>query len=120
MLKEIKEAKADASLIKQAWLNIISNAIKYSTKKANPHIEIGSTKKNNKTVYYVKDNGAGFDMAHSDKLFGAFQRLHDKTEFEGTGVGLAIVHQIITKHGGKIWAEGKVGKGATFYFTIGD
>ena len=120
VLKEIKEAKADASLIKQAWLNIISNAIKYSTKKANPHIEIGSTKKNNKTVYYVKDNGAGFDMAHSDKLFGAFQRLHDKTEFEGTGVGLAIVHQIITKHGGKIWAEGKVGKGATFYFTIGD
>ena len=120
ILNDINEAKADPGLIKQAWLNIISNAIKYSTKKSRPKIEIGTIKKNNLITYYVRDNGAGFDMAHSDKLFGAFQRLHDKAEFEGTGVGLAIVHQIITKHGGKIWAEGKVGKGATFYFTIGN
>ena len=120
VIKDIKETMADAGLIKQAWLNIISNAIKYSKKKSRPRIEIGSMEKENNIIYYVKDNGAGFDMAHSDKLFGPFQRLHDKTEFEGTGVGLAIVHQIIIKHGGRIWAEGKVDKGATFYFTLTD
>ena len=120
IIKDIKETKADAGLIKQVWLNLISNALKYTKKKIKPRIEIGSIQKNKEITYYIKDNGAGFDMAHSDKLFGAFQRLHDKSEFEGTGVGLAIVHQIITKHGGRIWAEGKVEKGATFHFTLGD
>jgi PAS domain S-box-containing protein len=120
IIKRIDKAQADSGLMKQVWLNLISNAVKYSQKKGKPRIEIGASKKNHQYIYYVKDNGAGFDMDHSDKLFGAFQRLHDKSEFEGTGVGLAIVHQIVSKHGGKIWAEGKVGKGATFYFTLSD
>lgn len=115
---EMSSTRADAGLIKQVWLNIISNAIKYSQKKAQPRVEIGTIVDGSITTYYVRDNGAGFDMAHADKLFGAFQRLHDKADFEGTGVGLAIVYQIITKHGGKIWAEGLVDQGATFYFTL--
>jgi light-regulated signal transduction histidine kinase (bacteriophytochrome) len=118
-VQELSGTRADSGLIKQVWLNIISNAIKYSRKKAQPTIEIGSIVEDRGTTYYIKDNGAGFDMAHADKLFGAFQRLHDKNEFEGTGVGLAIVHQIINKHGGRIWAEGVVNEGATFYFTLG-
>ena len=117
---ELGGTRADAGLIKQVWLNILSNALKYSKKKSQPVIEIGSIIDSAGTIYYVKDNGAGFDMAHADKLFGAFQRLHDKNEFEGTGVGLAIVNQIITKHGGRIWAEGVVNEGATFYFTLGN
>ena len=114
----LKPAIADEGLAKQIWSNLISNAIKYSRKKDKPVIEIGSYDKNKKTIYYVKDNGAGFDMKHVDKLFRPFQRLHDKVQFEGTGIGLAIVHSIVTKHGGRIWAEGKEGKGATFFFTL--
>lgn len=117
---DIKPTIADDGLIKQVWANLISNAIKYSGKKTKPIIEVGSYNKAGNTTYYVKDNGAGFDMKHADKLFKAFQRLHDKSQFEGSGIGLAIVHSIITKHGGKIWAEGKEGKGATFFFTLGD
>lgn len=119
-IKSIKDARADPGLVRQVWINVISNAIKYSKKKSKPRIEIGTIAKGKELIYYVKDNGAGFDMIHSDKLFGAFQRLHDKSDFEGTGVGLAIVHQIIAKHGGRIWAESKVDKGATFYFTFGE
>ena len=114
----LKPAIADEGLAKQIWSNLISNAIKYSRKKDKPVIEIGSYDKNKKTIYYVKDNGAGFDMKHVDKLFRPFQRLHDKVQFEGTGIGLAIVHSIVTKHGGRIWAEGREGKGATFFFTL--
>lgn len=111
-------AEADQTLLHQVWVNLISNAIKYSSKSAAPQVEIGTTQKNGETVYYVKDNGAGFDMQYADKLFGVFQRMHRQEEFEGTGVGLAIVHKIVTKHGGKIWAEAKVNEGATFYFTV--
>jgi len=109
---------ADHTLLHQVWVNLVSNAIKYSGKKEKPEIEIGSAVSDNNTTYFVKDNGSGFDMKYADKLFGVFQRLHNPNEFEGTGVGLAIVHRIITKHGGSVWAEAKINEGATFYFTI--
>jgi light-regulated signal transduction histidine kinase (bacteriophytochrome) len=108
----------DTSLIKQVWANLISNAVKYSRNRQYPVIEIGSIGHNGGLTYYIKDNGAGFDMAHSDKLFAVFQRLHKVTEYEGTGVGLALTHRIISKHGGKIWADSQIDHGATFYFTL--
>jgi PAS domain S-box-containing protein len=117
-INKLPMSYADRSLISQVWTNLISNAIKYSEKKESPEIEIGATNAENETTYYVKDNGAGFDMEYADKLFGVFQRLHSTNEFEGTGIGLAIVQRIITKHGGSVRAEGKVNEGATFYFTL--
>jgi light-regulated signal transduction histidine kinase (bacteriophytochrome) len=108
----------DSSMIKQVVQNLVSNALKYSMKKEQPTIEIGCYNENGSIVYYVKDNGAGFNMQYYNKLFGVFQRLHSANEFEGTGVGLALVYRIITKHGGKIWAEGKENLGATFYFSL--
>jgi two-component system sensor histidine kinase/response regulator len=111
-------SNADRSLIHQVWMNLISNAIKYSRKKEKPEVEIGSEKLGSEIVYYIKDNGAGFDMNYISKLFGVFQRLHGANEFEGTGIGLAIVQRIITKHNGKVWAEAKVNEGAAFYFSL--
>lgn len=110
--------EADPGMIKQALMNLASNAIKYSSKKAKPEIEIGSEDEETRTIYYVKDNGVGFDMAYSGKLFGVFQRLHSQEEFEGTGVGLALVKRIIDKHNGEVWAEGQENIGATFYFSL--
>lgn len=118
-LHKIPAAKGDINLVKQVWVNLLSNAIKYSSKKINPEIEIGCNMEDNHAVYYIKDNGAGFDMKYSGRLFNVFQRLHKPSDFEGTGVGLALVNRIITRHGGKIWAEGTVDGGATFYFTMG-
>lgn len=109
---------ADNTTIRQVWINLISNAIKYSKHKEKIEIEIGSIERDNSLIYYVKDNGAGFDMKYYDKLFGVFQRLHSESEFEGTGVGLAIVQRIINKHGGKVWATAAVNKGATFFFSL--
>lgn len=111
-------ARADAALLSQVWVNLLSNAIKYSSKTENPQVEIGSNNHGNEIVYYVKDNGAGFNMQYADRLFGVFQRLHRESDFEGTGIGLAIVHRIIDQHGGRVWAEGKVNEGATFYFSL--
>jgi PAS domain S-box-containing protein len=108
----------DERLLRIALENLLGNAWKFTSKTENPLISFSSTKNNGKTVYSIKDNGAGFDMRYADKLFGAFQRLHSTTEFEGTGIGLATVQRIIARHGGKIWAESEVGKGAVFYFTI--
>lgn len=118
ILKELPEANVDSVTIRQVWVNLISNALKYSSKKENSVIEIGSYTKGNEVIYYVKDNGAGFDMKYYDKLFGVFQRLHADTDFEGTGVGLAIVQRIISKHGGRIWAEAKPNEGACFSFSL--
>lgn len=105
-------------MIRQVWINLISNALKYTSKKEVTQIEVGSFRKDNKKVYYVSDNGAGFDMKYADKLFGVFQRLHKMNEFEGTGVGLALVKTIVKRHGGEVWAEGKVNEGAKFYFSL--
>ena len=117
-VKSLLSAKCDSSMMKQVIVNLIGNAIKYSNKKETSIIEIGSYREINENIYYIKDNGAGFDMKYYDKLFGVFQRLHNDKEFEGTGVGLALVKRIITKHGGKTWAEAKVDEGATFYFSL--
>lgn len=117
-IHSLPPAEADYALLHQVWMNLILNAIKYSGKKDKPEIEIGSTETENEITYYVKDNGAGFNMKYADKLFAVFQRLHTSEEFEGTGIGLAMVQRIITKHEGKVWAEGTINEGATFYFTL--
>jgi signal transduction histidine kinase len=114
----LEPALADHTLMNQVWMNLLSNAIKYSFYTENPLIEINCLKKNEEAIYSITDNGAGFDMQYAHKLFNVFQRLHAADEFEGTGVGLALVHRIITKHGGRIWANAEIGKGATFYFSL--
>jgi PAS domain S-box-containing protein len=115
---DMEPAKGDLAMIRQVWINLISNALKYSSKKELSRIEIGYFKQDGKKVYYISDNGAGFDMKYGDKLFGVFQRLHKMNEFEGTGVGLALVKTIIKRHDGDVWAEGKVNEGAKFYFSL--
>jgi PAS domain S-box-containing protein len=114
----IPDAYGDPSMIRQVWRNLIGNAIKYSSTKSNPVIEIGTTKSETENIYYVNDNGVGFSMEFVHKLFGVFQRLHNVSEFEGTGIGLANVRQIINRHGGCVWAEGKIDEGAVFHFTL--
>ncbi len=115
---ELEKSVCDPVLIRQVWINLVYNAVKYSSKRDCPVVEIGQTVGGNCPVYYIKDNGVGFDMKFSHKLFGVFQRLHSAEEFEGTGVGLATVHRIVDLHGGKVWAEAKLNEGATFYFTL--
>ncbi len=111
--------RGDPALIKQVWVNLISNAVKYTRGREPALIDIGCDQVDGETVYRVGDNGTGFDMQYADKLFGVFQRLHRSDEFEGTGVGLAIVQRIVHRHGGRVWAEAKEGRGATFRFTLG-
>ena len=115
---DLPNAMGDEILINQVWVNLISNALKYSRNKEKSIIDIGGIMENDKLKFFIKDNGAGFDMKYIDKLFGVFQRLHKARDFEGIGIGLANVNRIITKHGGKCWAEGEVGLGATFFFTM--
>ncbi len=110
----------DEDLLKQVWINLIGNALKYSSRTDAPLVEIGHTRNGNGAVWFVRDNGAGFDMKYADKLFKVFQRLHSQEEFEGTGIGLALVRRIIDKHKGKIWAESTPGNGAAFYFTLSE
>jgi light-regulated signal transduction histidine kinase (bacteriophytochrome) len=117
-LKRLPVARGDPGMIRQVLVNLLSNAMKFTRPKEDGSVEMGCLVHENRRVYYVKDNGVGFDMRHADRLFSVFQRLHDPQEFEGTGIGLAIVQRIIDRHGGWVWAEGKVNEGATFYFTL--
>ncbi len=111
-------AKGDAQLLRAMLENLLGNAWKFTGKNPNAKIEFGIDRSNGKNAYFIRDNGAGFDMTYADKLFGAFQRLHEAKDFPGTGIGLATVQRIIHRHGGDIWAVGAVNKGATFYFTL--
>jgi chemotaxis family two-component system sensor kinase Cph1 len=115
---QLPAVSGDRTLLKQAWTNLISNAVKYTRNRKCAKIVIASTESANEYCFSVQDNGAGFDMRYADQLFGIFQRLHQPDEFEGTGLGLANVRRIVARHGGITWAEGKVDEGATFYFTI--
>ena len=118
-LQRLPPTRGDRAMIRQVLVNLLSNAIKFTKPAANASIEVGCLgHEADLNIYYVKDNGAGFDMRYSDKLFGVFQRLHSVREFEGTGVGLAIVQRIVQRHGGRVWAEGRVNEGATFHFTL--
>jgi signal transduction histidine kinase len=117
-ITSLPKVRGDLTLLRSAMVNLLSNAVKYTRAAKPARIQIGSKEGNDEVVCFVKDNGAGFDMQFVDKLFGVFQRLHDQSEFEGTGIGLASVRRIIQRHGGKTWAEGVVGQGAVFYFSI--
>jgi signal transduction histidine kinase/HAMP domain-containing protein len=117
-VKPLPPVRGDQGMIRQVFANLLQNATKFTRLKEDAAIEVGGYREDSHNVYYVKDNGAGFDMRYKDKLFGVFQRLHSGEEFEGTGIGLAIVQRIINRHGGRIWAEGKVNEGATFYFAL--
>jgi signal transduction histidine kinase len=119
-MDQLAPSNGDAALLKQVWVNLISNAIKYSKYKPETRITITSAAKNDKIIYSIKDCGAGFDMAYYDKLFGVFQRLHSQEEFAGTGIGLAIVQKIVSRHSGTVWAESKPDAGAKFYFSLPD
>jgi signal transduction histidine kinase len=115
---KIPDTVGDPQLLKQVWVNLLANAVKYTRPRDPAKIEIGAEEADNEIVYYVKDNGVGFNMQYADRLFGVFQRLHTEKDFEGTGVGLANVRRIVQRHGGRTWAEGAEGRGATVYFSL--
>jgi signal transduction histidine kinase len=117
-LGSLPSVVGDRALVDQVWANLVANAIKYSSKREHPLIEIGAISDETEHIYYVRDNGAGFDPRYKSKLFGVFQRLHDASEFSGTGVGLALVQRIVMRHHGRVWAEGKPDQGASFYFAL--
>ena len=117
-LGEVPDVEGDPSLLRQVWVNLLSNAVKYSAKQDHPVVEVDGAVEGGSVRYRVRDNGVGFDMAYAHKLFGVFQRLHGISEFEGTGIGLALVKRIVNRHGGRVWAEGELGRGATFSFSL--
>ena len=117
-IDELPDVLGDRSLLRLVLVNLVSNAVKFTSSRSQAEIKIGCKDEDDRFTCSVSDNGVGFDMKYADKLFGVFQRLHPQEEFEGTGIGLANVQRIISRHGGKVWAEGVVGQGATFYFTL--
>lgn len=118
VITDLPSCDGDPALLKQVWMNLISNAVKFTRKRDSARIEIGAFTQPGEIVYFVKDNGTGFDMRYADKLFGVFQRLHYAEEYEGTGVGLAIVQRIVRRHGGRVWAQSELGQGAAFFFSL--
>jgi light-regulated signal transduction histidine kinase (bacteriophytochrome) len=114
---DLPPCQADPGLLKQVYVNLVSNAVKYSRKRDHPLVWIGSLSQDGKLIFFVRDNGIGFDMKYANKIFGVFQRLQTGDDYEGTGIGLAIVQRIIEMHGGRIWVESQVDKGTTFYFS---
>lgn len=119
-LHDLPDCVGDIFLLRQVFVNLLSNALKYTRRKDKAVVEVGSQRRDDETIYYVQDNGAGFDMGRAEKLFGVFQRLHRAEEFEGTGIGLSIVQRIIHRHQGRIWADATPGERATFYFILGE
>ncbi|HVO68369.1 MAG TPA: response regulator [Syntrophales bacterium] len=117
-IRSMPSGYGDRKLIRQVYSNLFDNAVKFTKNRDPAYIEVGGYTENEEDIFYVKDNGVGFDMAYCDKLFGIFQRLHSGEEFEGTGVGLATIQRIISRHGGRVWAESRVNEGATFYFSL--
>jgi light-regulated signal transduction histidine kinase (bacteriophytochrome) len=117
-LKPLPPALGDQAMLRQVFVNLIGNAIKFTRHQSAPLVEVGGSIRDGELTCHVKDNGVGFDDQYRHKLFGVFQRLHSEAEFEGTGVGLALVQRIVQRHGGRVWAEGKPNQGATFYFTL--
>jgi len=117
-ISSVPAARGDRPMLKQVWANLLSNAVKYSATRDRPAVKVSGEETESDVIYRICDNGVGFDMRYYDKLFGVFQRLHTSAEFSGTGVGLAIVQRIIVRHGGHVWAEGEVGVGATFFFSL--
>jgi light-regulated signal transduction histidine kinase (bacteriophytochrome) len=118
IISRLPAVEGDPALLRQVFYNLISNAVKYTRNRKQTRIEIGSSRTGNEIVIFIKDNGVGFDPRYAQKLFGVFQRLHRASEFEGTGIGLANVRRIITRHNGRTWAESVLGEGATFFFSL--
>jgi two-component system, sensor histidine kinase and response regulator len=115
---DLPDCCGDPALLEQVLVNLLSNAFKFTAPRGTARVEVGALRQGETLVYYVRDNGVGFDMQHAERLFGVFQRLHSQEAFEGTGIGLSVVQRIIARHGGKVWADSRPGEGATFYFSL--